>query len=406
MYSLKKQSQLGLIYFLLIALLGVILRLYYSIDISLDYRNIVHTHSHIALLGWVYTGLSVLIYHIFLKEVHIEKKYNRLFWFTQVTLIGMLLTFPFTGYALFSILFSSLFIIASYILARIVFKYTPQEKKESYAYKCIKIALWYMLISSIGPWSLGAIMNTLGSTSDLYRNAIYFYLHFQYNGWFILALFGVLFYFFDQNQIQIPQRNFRLFFWLLNIGVIATFGISLLWMQPPALLYFVSGMGALFQLLAFGIFFKALQPFKENIKQISSKLFYRILMLTSFFYWIKLCLQWLGTIPYFADLIATSTDFIIVYIHWIFLGVVSPIILIFLHKYNYIQLSRFGFNLYLLGFVLTEGFITYKGVSSWINLPLFEGYFESLSIASIILFLGILLWVIQQAKSSPQKPNH
>ena len=222
---LKKQSHLALGYFVLIALLGVVLRLFHIVDISLDYRNLVHTHSHIALLGWIYSGLMILIYHVFLKHQSIHQAYYRLFWLTQITVVGMLVTFPFTGYALFSILFSSLFIIASYAFARMIFKHTPSELKQTPAYKCIRIALWFMILSSIGPWALGGIMSTLGSESDWYRNAIYFYLHFQYNGWFIMALTGVFIYLLDQNKIQLPQQTFNLFYRLMNVGIILTFGI-------------------------------------------------------------------------------------------------------------------------------------------------------------------------------------
>ena len=70
--------------------------------------------------------------------------------------------------------------------------------------------------------------------SDLYKNAIYFYLHFQYNGWFILALFGIGFYILEKQNIRISKSVFNIFFWLMNLGVILTFGISLLWMKTSS----------------------------------------------------------------------------------------------------------------------------------------------------------------------------
>ena len=73
----------------------------------------VHAHSHIALLGWVYVALTTLLHYGFVKDAS-NTTYNRVFWSTQGTLIGMLLTFPFQGYALFSIIFSTLFLIMSY----------------------------------------------------------------------------------------------------------------------------------------------------------------------------------------------------------------------------------------------------------------------------------------------------
>ena len=235
MYSLKKHIILALGYFLLIALLGLALRLFPVVELSFDYRYMVHTHSHVALLGWTYTALTTMIYKAYMGKASIERKYRVLFWCTQVTIAGMLLTFPFTGYALFSIIFSTLFLFASYVFMWFFMRHTSTEQKKTPAYKCIYVSLWYMVLSSLGPWALGATMNTAGSGSDLYRNAIYFYLHFQYNGWFIMALFGLFLYFLEQQEIELPRVAFTQFFWTMNLGVVTTFGISLLWMNSSQL---------------------------------------------------------------------------------------------------------------------------------------------------------------------------
>ncbi|MCK5867256.1 MAG: hypothetical protein KAG14_02565, partial [Mycoplasmataceae bacterium] len=107
--KIKVQINIALGYFLIIALLGTLLRLFFVTNIPLHYKHIVHAHSHVALLGWIYTALTSLIYFCYLKEHQIQKKYNTLFWFTQVTIIGMLISFPIIGYALYSIIFSTLF---------------------------------------------------------------------------------------------------------------------------------------------------------------------------------------------------------------------------------------------------------------------------------------------------------
>lgn len=389
MYTLQKQSRFALSYFLFIALLGVLLRVFQVVDVPFNYRHLVHTHSHVALLGWVYTALSALIYKLYLSNSHIASKYNRLFWITQLTVIGMLVTFPFTGYALFSILFSSLFILCSYVLARLVFKYTPAIEKQRYSYKCIRLALWYMILSSIGPWALGGIMSTLGSTSDLYRNAIYFYLHFQYNGWFIMSLFAVLFYILEQKQLVIPQSSFKLFIWLFNFGILTTLGISLLWMSPPSWVYVLSGAGALSQIIALGILIQRIAHIKPQFNEAFKGIFLPTLKLIGLAYGIKLVLQCLGTIPYFADVISVNTDFIIGYIHWIFLGVISPALLLFLHYFKYLSLTKTTLKLYGLGVLLTEGLIIYKGVIAWTNQELFESYFWCLVIGSGLLAISI-----------------
>lgn len=87
---LKTQSKIALGYFLVIAFLGVLLRLFSIIPIDYNYRFIVHTHSHVALLGWSYTAFMILIYKMYLQNAGIKKQYICLFWATQVTILGML----------------------------------------------------------------------------------------------------------------------------------------------------------------------------------------------------------------------------------------------------------------------------------------------------------------------------
>lgn len=385
----KKHSVIALGYFLIIAILGVLLRCFSITVIDFNYKHIVHAHSHVALLGWVYSALLVLIYQLYLKKADIEMKYKRVFWFTQFTIVGMLLTFPFTGYALFSILFSTLFIIASYLFGYLVFKHTPKAYKATNSYKCIKWSLWYMILSSAGPWALGIIMNTLGEASSWYRNAIYFYLHFQYNGWFIVALFGVLFYIFEQRKINISNSRFQQFFWLLNFGVIFTFVISILWMKLPLLANFIAGSGALLQLIAFGILLKEIYQKKDKINVVFSPIVSISLKGILIFYSIKLVIQFIGTIPYFANLASTNIDFVIGYLHWIFLGVVSLALLAFLSYFKLIKLTKSSIFLYIIAFLLTEVLIIYKGLVAWKDF-----YYPSNFPYFLVIISGLFLLVI------------
>ena len=94
----------------------------------------------------------------------------------------MLIAFPFTGYTLFSIISSTLFLMVSYVFTYLVFKPSSSLKKQTNSYVCSSVSLCYMIISSSKPWSLGVIMKTFGETYSWYRNAFYFYLHFRYDG--------------------------------------------------------------------------------------------------------------------------------------------------------------------------------------------------------------------------------
>jgi hypothetical protein len=341
------------------------------------------------LLGWVYIGLTTLLYKLYIDECNVGKRYRIIFWFTQFTLLGMLFSFPFQGYALFSIIFSTLFLFASYWFTWFFVKNIPEKFKKTKSYKCIKIALWYMVISSIGPWALGAIMSTLGTDSIWYRLAIYFYLHFQYNGWMILALFGLLIFILEHQEIKISNRSFNGFSWAINLGIILSFFLSVLWIRPAGTYYILGGVGGLLQFIAFLIFIKLLMKSRTVLSNIFSGFQKKLLKTIGILILIKFLLQLISAFPYFANLATTIIDFTIGYLHWTFLGVVSISLFLFLEYFKLIKIPEKGYYIYLLGFALTEVLIFYKGIVIWLDFTFFEHYFLTLSIASVVILIGI-----------------
>ena len=387
--NLNKHTKIALGYFFIVALLGVFMRMFHVVDIEFNYKNILHAHSHIALLGWVYTALTTIIYKLFLSESKIESKYKTLFWSTQISILGMLITFPITGYALLSIIFSTLFLLNSYAFVWLFLKYTSHEQKQTYSYKIIRTALWLMVFSSIGPWCLGVIMNTLGSTSPWYRNAIYFYLHFQYNGWFLVALIGILFAVFERRGIVISKKQFTAFYRFFISGIFLTFFLSVLWMEPNFIFYIISGVGGIFQLVSSVFLGKILINNQLQLKGSFSKMEGNLFKTVAVLFLVKLGLQLLGAIPEIAKIMTHNIDFVIAYLHWIFLGIVSISLFVFLKHLQLIQLSKTGYGLFLLAFILTESLLFYKGIVVWLGLPLLDDYFLLLFLASSIFLVGI-----------------
>jgi len=256
-----------------------------------------------------------------------------------------------------------------------------------------------MVISSLGPWVLGVIMNTLGSESVWYRNAIYFYLHFQYNGWFIMALFGVFFKILEVQQISKDRKlnpyAFRMFF----SGVVLTFLLSVLWMKPHISFYVLSGIGALFQLIAFGYILQYIYKVKVDNREGFSKIVVLLLKIAMVFFSLKLIAQLLGAIPQFAEIVATNKDLIIGYLHWIFLGVVTISIFAFTVQKGLMKITISSLFFYLVGFLLTEGLLFYKAFKVWSGSGLETNYYFLLFVVSFLLFLSIGVILLQQIKS-------
>ncbi|RUA13744.1 MAG: hypothetical protein DSY83_10775 [Flavobacteriia bacterium] len=385
----QRNIRVAISYFAMAALLGVLLRFYPIFSFGFNYRYMVHAHSHIALLGWVYVALTTLIHYCFVEKGTSDKKYTRIFWFTQVSLVGMLLTFPFQGYALFSIFFSTLFLIMSYVFFHYFSRNSDPKFRHGNSLRCIKAALWYMVISSLGPWALGIIMGTLGAQSIWYRLAIYFYLHFQYNGWMLLALIGLFLFAMERRDMVIPKKSFMWFFWILNAGVVLTFFLSTLWIEPPPLLYVLAGIGAITQGCGLVLLWAMA---KNDIKVLPLSKLQALLMKTAvFLVFIKIALQLLTALPYFARIATMYLDLTIGYLHMTFLGMISIGLFFLVDYFGLFVISKKAYQWYFWGFLVTEILIFYKGFAAWVQWPIFKGYMEILALVSLSILCGLLL---------------
>ncbi len=90
---------------LLGAIMGLFLRYLFANPISaISLKNLVHSHSHVMLLGFVFNALIVLLWINFTKEI--DKTSYRYYIALQVCMTAMFVAFILQGYAFFSILFS------------------------------------------------------------------------------------------------------------------------------------------------------------------------------------------------------------------------------------------------------------------------------------------------------------
>lgn len=385
--------------------MGLLLRFFFVTPIPLNYKFILHAHSHTALLGWVYLGLTTLIYKLFLSEAQKPKSYKRIFYFTNFCILGMLVTFPLQGYALFSIIFSTLFLFASYWFTWFAIKHIPKHFKDRFSWKLIKTSIFYLVLSSIGPWAIGGVMATLGTESIWYKTSIYFYLHFQYNGWFILALLGMLFYIFEEKGIQFNSEKLNSFFLLLNFGVLFTVFLSVLWFVPPIIFYIFGFLGAVAQLLAFYELYFLLKEHFPVLKKCFSSRAFLLLIIAGGLMVIKILMQLFSAFPYIANLAFQLKDFVIGYLHLVFLGIVITTLLGFLNYFKLIRLPKYFLILYSLAFATTEILIFYKAFAFWLKLAFFSSYYVVLALFSIAfpVAVGILLFKnvdFQKSKNS------
>lgn len=379
MLRLRKHSLVALGYFFLISIMGLLMRLFMVLPVPIDFQHFLHAHSHVAMLGWVYLGLSLLLYKVFLSELTKPKLQRLIFWVSNVSFIGMLISFPIQGYGLYSISFSCLYLFCTYWFTRFVVKNVPAELKHTLSWKLVRAALFYLVISSLGTWSVGPISAMSGTGSFLFNDALYFFLHFLYSGFFFLSLIAVLIRFLEKRNITFKSDLTDRFYVALNMGIVLSYFLSVLWTKPPALFYIVGIIGALYQIRGYQLFFQILKPYRNLFLQKFGKYSYYLMMMATCLLIIRIGMQLISGIPYFAEVAFNYRDFIIGYLHMVFLGIVSPMLLVFLAYHKMIYFHKTSFLFFLFAFFTTEALIFYHGLVFWLDAPIFSNYFEVLA---------------------------
>lgn len=388
-----------LINFLIAALMGLALRYGSLGSLGINYRYLTHAHSHVAMLGWVYLILFVLIVHYFIPEK--KPIYIRLFWLTQFAVVGMMLSFPFQGYAVISITFSTLHIFCSYYFVYLIWKY---HKTESVVTKrLLKTALLFMVLSTAGVWFLGPAVSMLGQASAFYQIAIQFFLHFQFNGWFLIAVIAL---FFHVLQLE-DSKQFRLFFVLLVISTVLTLALPIYWFAPHIALYWINGLGVFIQLLALIVFLKLIKPYQLFLVKNNSKLTVYMYVFAIFCLVLKIGIQLLSLVPEISEVAYQHRNLVIGFIHLLMLGVITGFLFAFILQNKWVTFNtwlNFGIYTFILGFVLTELFLILQGGMFYFQLGAIPNYYLFLFVSSIFLPLGIGSIIINILKTKTHEP--
>lgn len=378
--------------FLIAALLGLFMRYTSISDIGFPftYRYITHAHSHVAMLGWVYLALFILIVHHFSSGR--QTKYRRLFWLTQVSAIGMLCSFPFQGYGAVSITFSSLHVLASYSFIYFIWKDTKTQS--SAAATLLRASLLFMFLSTLGLWFMGLIM-ALKISGPWSQIPVQFFLHFQFNGWFIFAVIAILF----QILRVSSSSDFNRFIVSLGLSIFFTFAWPLSWYLQSAVWWWLNALGIFLQLIALFYLMRIVLPKLKRYWQATARLNHRLLYFTLLCFVLKIFLQSLILIPDFAEKAYLYTNFIIGFIHLTMLGLISGFLLLyFLDLSLFIRrksLVQTGIYLFIIGVTSTEIILFFQGVLFYFGKGMFSNYFLILFIASVILVLGIFFLFLQ-----------
>lgn len=380
----KRFVIVSLFNFLIAALIGLALRFSFLDSIGVNYRFLTHAHSHVAMLGWVYLMIYTLFVHYFIPNK--TAVYNRLFWLTEFAVIGMMISFPFQGYAVISISFSTLHIFCSYYFAYLIWN---RHKTKSLATKrLLKASLLFMVLSTIGVWCLGPAVSMLGQASAFYQIAIQFFLHFQFNGWFLIAVIAI---FFHQLKIEDSKLS-RLFYRLLIVSTILTLALPIQWFAPHNALLWINGIGIVLQVATLYTFFQLIKPKLNALVKNETKLIVYIYSFAIVCFVLKVFFQLVSILPEFSKVVYEHRNFVVGFIHLLMLGVITGFLLAFIIKSELVDYSTtlyLSIYSFILGFALTETLLLIQGLKFYFGSGMIKNYYLLLFLFSILLPLGI-----------------
>ena len=386
---------LALVNLSVVALLGALLRskMLFSLRF-IDQKHLINAHSHFAFGGWVTLSLLLLfIYKLLPAELQARKAYKYILWGISLTSWGMALTFPFMGYSLIPIVLSTLFIFIAYWFSWVFIKDLFRSPLTRTVRLLALSAVLALVISSAGPFTLAYVLASGSANAILYRDSIYTYLHFQYNGFFTLGVFALFVQALQLKAADYHRQSLHRFAVLLSASVVPSLFLSLLWhpdisvIRPLAILGIILIVGSLLY------FFRAIRfgTGKLVYTHPLPNLFWHFAMLS---FVVKMLLQ-MGTIhPDLGHAVFGYRPIIIGFLHLVFLGFVTFYLLsVYFEEGAFHRQSTFALgalSLFAFGIIAQEVVLMIQGVM------LFLGkaphiYYWLLWIIALLLFLGATL---------------
>src|SRR5699024_5749369 len=386
----KVHTHFATLFFLLTALSGVWMRLFpLHMATAIPYTNVLHAHSHLAILGWAFLGTFIIFLSIQWDYNKRKKEAKAISVTLFITSLVMFIAFLYQGYGLVSIILSTLHIFVEYWTASFIFRHLKMGAFRSQISNLfIKGSLVALLLSSLGPFALGYISSTGMKESAFFDMAIYFYLHFQYNGWLYLFLIGLLITILHYKKITLSTSLLTASFWIYFIALFPGYLLSILWVDVGTSGSVLAIVGSIGQWVGgVGLLF----AFKGTSRQLMShfsKGTIGALGVTLFLLLIKSSME-LGLMsPGMANLIYDTRSIVIGYLHLTLLGFISIFILTqyrMVHILESNRLTFYGSILFGVGFMLNEVLLFGDGLLTWLNKPHISFYESGLLIASMLL---------------------
>ena len=380
--------------FFLVAVLGVLMR--YKIAYSLpivDQKHVQEAHSHFAFYGWI----TLIIYVLIIRYLHgiisdqQLKKYHTLLIVNAVSAYAMIPSFIYNGYYWLSIAASTAALLTSFVF--FFFLIRDLKGKQNISKPWFLGGLFFAVISSVGVFGLSYMMSTGNMTQNLYLSSTYYYLHFQYNGFFIFSCIGLLLHSLKEIGAEVTEKENKMIFWLMFVGCLVGFGLSVLWMKMPLWIFIAIILATIAQTLGAAKLYLVLKRNWAKLVLNFSALQRFVLMYVGFAFFAKIMLQLGSTIPALSQFAFGFRNVVIAYLHLILLMCVSVFLINQILATNVFKMTKpviLGLKLLLLGIFLNEAFLGLMGVFSitYVAIPFAA---QILLVVSLLMMFALLL---------------
>jgi len=398
---MRKYYSIPLIFLVVAAGIGLFLRWQFISPTSgIRYTYFLHGHSHIMFLGWVFNALflGLIEYHFTCTET---RRYLAFFVVLQLLVAAMMISFPLQGYGVYSIVFSTLHTVAVMVFIPVFFRKTSGDTRTSAWFA--RAAWIFFFLSTAGPFFLGYLMaNGLGQ-SVWYNFSIYYYLHFQYNGFFMFGIFSLFFQMVESKNISFSTSRAKTYGRWMAFACVPAYALSILFAKPGLIFNIIGVLAAVTQLLALICFLRDLAAirdvFRQRFNRISLQLFYIVITALT----VKCILQLVSAHPFVADMAYSLRPVIIAYLHLVLVGIISFFLFAWYLDRQLVsdRGGRWAIGLLLTGFMGSELALVF---SPWWNntAGLALTSVTWIFVLSVPMFVGALVFLLSFGQRQPR----
>jgi hypothetical protein len=402
-------AQVSIFNLCVVALLGFILRSKMVFDLpEINFLNLLDAHFHFAFGAWITLALMLLLVHELLPDpVNNGPAYRWIFAGLVFTSFVILLSTVFNNVRLLTTFFSSLYILITWFFSWVFLTHLSTADVNKTVRLLSVSAIGSLVLSSAGPIILIYLHEIRSTQPFFFRDAQYLYLHLQYNGFFTLAIFALVFHKLYPRISTSVQQRFYYFSVLLCVSILPSLFLSFLWQDPNILFRIIAIIGSILIFISVAWFIVFASRLFEMLNLVEPAVRYIVVLSVSAFI-LKMILLGLTIFTPVGNAVFGDRPIIIGFLHLVFLGFVSSFVLAWYLQIRIlnpaIKLTNYALFIFLLMVVLNEIVLTLQGLSSMFLLKSYL-YSWPLWVLSIGLVGGAILIYIASIRSKAHLAN-